>query len=539
MNLALETDRSKEMSSSIRSKARLSALIFLVLAASSVRAETHLIYFGGGGEQAQPANRFDTSFSDIVEAAKVRNWKAEYFVDKNHPSTKNFLAFLKPKIGASPVSEFTPNAAKERLKELRENLGKYKDGDQLFIAVNTHGALLSATAIDARGEDAVLLSTAKEMANLTAELKLLVEEANKEKRRITLDLTNCYSGTLLKLLDQLGEKNEYVCIIAASQPRRLSYFAYDGFYKVLQRDSSKDMEFAFRMNRISPGELNYQPMINTPAGIRAARALSFIKDFAYHPIDEDVAAEDRVCSNPNLQVKNLRRLGQAMAHTTDENLFKLWKSEGEEISKAIDELIDARMKHEENERNFEKLNEESVYGLDLGSCLDKAKNKKFSPELAAHLGVHPDQICGVVHNLNEQTLRDMQSSAAHLQKLLNNPSTPEPIPYELLNPGGKTLTGGYVEQRSRTHAEAKHLLSAYEQSIELAKKQLRNPDFLKAQETIKKDREKLTALQATKAARLRLAQRMMEKERFVYEVLYEHFAHQTKDQPNPCRDFKL
>jgi hypothetical protein len=133
----------------------------------------------------------------------------------------------------------------------------------------------------------------------------------------------------------------------------------------------------------------------------------------------------------------------------------------------------------------------------------------------------------------------MQSSAAHLQKLLNNPSTPEPIPYELLNPGGKTLTGGYVEQRSRTHAEAKHLLSAYEQSIELAKKQLRNPDFLKAQETIKKDREKLTALQATKAARLRLAQRMMEKERFVYEVLYEHFAHQTKDQPNPCRDFKL
>lgn len=56
------------------------------------QGETHLLYFGGGGERSNAKNLFDRNLGTVIQTAAIKNWHAEYLTDPKHPSTKLVLA---------------------------------------------------------------------------------------------------------------------------------------------------------------------------------------------------------------------------------------------------------------------------------------------------------------------------------------------------------------------------------------------------------------------------------------------------------------
>ncbi|MBC7714929.1 MAG: hypothetical protein H7177_16405 [Rhizobacter sp.] len=263
-------------------------------------------FLGGGGEPTGETTIFDGEIKRMGSFINNSDWDSTVSFNGGHSKTEELI---KSKMGkaknAGPFIEKNYNAMMDEMIAKMQS-GELKDGDQLMITIDTHGARRSSGK-DAEKTHRVAMSysEAKELTNLTGahvvdldKLDKIVELAAKKNVKLAVADLSCYSGNLLNI------KNDKVCLISGTGPEQYGYAS--GNYKVAFFSFSpavtfgskfidsfkkgKNLEELFLSARSASVDTPDFPMINSPEGIA-------INDMMYKMITPYLDYNDDTVSN--------------------------------------------------------------------------------------------------------------------------------------------------------------------------------------------------------------------------------------------------
>lgn len=282
-------------------------LNWLTISVGNPAEQKKQFYFmGGGGEPIGETTIFDGEIKRVGSFLKNSDWDATVSFNGGHAKTQELLKSKMVKArDAGPFIEKNYNALMDEVIAKLES-GELKSGDQLMIAIDTHGAIRS-NGKDAEKTHRVALSNseAKELTNLSGastvnldKLDKIVDLASKNNVKLAVADLSCYSGNLLNI------KNDKVCMISASGPEQYSYgsgslnLGFINFSPAITFSAKffdslkmgKNLEDLFLSARSNSGDTPDFPMINTNAGLA-------INDLIYKMITPYLNYNDQKASN--------------------------------------------------------------------------------------------------------------------------------------------------------------------------------------------------------------------------------------------------
>lgn len=250
--------------------------------AYSADPKKQFYFIGGGGEPKGETTIFDGEIKRVGSFINKSNWETTVSFNGGHKKTEDLInSKMSRAKNAGPFIEKNFNALMDEIIQKLEK-GELSEGDQLLIAINTHGARRSIGKDPEKTHHvAMSYSEAKDLNNLsgaqTVDLdkmeKIMNLAAEKNVKLGILDFS-CYSGNLLNL------KNDKVCLVSASGPEQFSYGAGTlnlGFFTLSfpitfgskffdSLKKGKNLEELFLSSRTT-GDTPDFPMINTKEGL--------------------------------------------------------------------------------------------------------------------------------------------------------------------------------------------------------------------------------------------------------------------------------
>lgn len=448
---------------------------------------TNVYYFGGGGERGDDQNQFDLGFTFFKKVSDIKKWDTKFQIDVAHPTTKKELTKL-PATSKKNISEFSSKNFEAQMSKILRDLknGKPKPGDQLLIAIDTHGFYQSKD-----GQN--LIETTDGNAQLTEPLKQLIHAAKNKGVKIGIILANCYSGDIV---EDFGETKD-VCIISASAPGRIATTEFNIFFEKL--GVYDNLEDVFLRTRNNQTFSTTQPSINTPEGFRAARDLDIFRNYKVHQLDFHWAAMDQLCENTPLKLARISELGRTLSNETQRTWFnELNKKVATEFRSGIEDL---KWKFD----NIPPRPSTGTYGVTLADCLSKQTAEQAS-------------LCTAIHSDADAiaTIKKLSSIYKSGQKI-----DPTDTPLVLA---------------STIHKDSREA-DRYLQELE---KKRQSPEVTQAMEEVarKKAEVKNWNLWMRRFAKEAASEKLVSHERRLYDELYRHYTKEEKNS-NACRDFKL
>lgn len=252
-------------------------LLSLLLTSPLSKAENYMLIMGGGGEPQGSKTIFDQSMGILGDKLKQSgNWKYEASFNGGHSETEAIMSSRFP-APQTPRTNFTSDSYKKMIEAYKARilLGEIREGDQLVIMVNTHGAenkpsefglenkvkthKIAVTGGNATGPTNLNNLAGSELVSMD-DLEELVKLTNAKGIKLGLIDLSCHSGHTMAL-----KKNApNTCVITATGPNHFGFAGGnsfgDNFMKHFKKGST--LESAFLNARAASDDAGF-PMIST------------------------------------------------------------------------------------------------------------------------------------------------------------------------------------------------------------------------------------------------------------------------------------
>lgn len=237
-----------------------------------------MVIMGGGGEPQGSKTIFDQSMAILGDNLKQSGkWKYEASFNGGHAETESIMSNRYPP-AQSPRTDFTAENYKKMIEDYKARIlfGEIKEGDQLIIMVNTHGAENAPSTIPGvenktkTHKIAVTGGTSTGPTNLNNlsgsklvsmdDLEELVKLTNDRGIKLGIIDLSCHSGNTMAL-----KKNApNTCIVAATGPKHYGFSGGNSFGDTFMRNfkSGSTLEAAYLNARIQSDDASF-PMIST------------------------------------------------------------------------------------------------------------------------------------------------------------------------------------------------------------------------------------------------------------------------------------
>ncbi len=467
------------------------------------KAPIRFYFFGGGGSRSKAENIFDPGFLELEKLTANRKWEATFQVDTGHPSTQRNLKAL-PAATQEKIFDFSSNSFLNQMTDIRKKIdsGYFSKDQKILVVIATHGSGLNEDGINE-------ISTSDSTKTpLSPSLKNLVEAANRKGIKLGLILDHCYSGDQIKDF----QKSSNVCIVTASESSRMGSTEFDHFFRELS--NAQDLESAFLTSRANMLNSAPQPMINTEAGLKAARDLEIIKNFKFGIADSKDAHANRLCSNNKYKLEKLVKVMSEINEQSQRDWFATWTNSHRDIAEDIKKYFLAN----EQELNQAAEKPQGPHGRDSSECIAKTRN----------LNQGKFGFCFYVFRSLSQELQLVKDQIAILRK-------------ENMQVSPKGSRREEMESKYNIKMPTEGLkIGDLEFELGRLMKFYQDPEFIEADRKMSafRAKQKKWQLEADKAHEKAWGGEMMQNERLMYDALYKHYSKQSPAS-NPCRDFKL
>lgn len=290
----------------------LAPLLAFHLLTTTARADNFMVIMGAGGEEAKPETIFDTGIKNLASYARnSAGLKLEVALNGGHSETSAIIEKEFP--SGTPTSQFRESDFKRLIDQYTKKLerGDIKEGDQLMIYIDTHGAEKDSGTKTHRVSTAE--GTAVNLDNLRGstmvnldDLEPLKKLAARKKVKMAIIDASCHSGNTIALAD------ENTCVISSSGPDHYGYSSFGNAFP-LAMNKGKTLEEVFLEVRRAEYPPSF-PMISTSEGMSIYNELyAQLTPFLYS-FDE---------KNDKLTPYLLRNKSAANACITDSNFKSL------------------------------------------------------------------------------------------------------------------------------------------------------------------------------------------------------------------------
>jgi hypothetical protein len=329
-------------------------------------AADSILILGGGGEPVKSQTQFDDSLTNLGEFLdKSNKWNQSISFNGGHSVTDEILS-TKFK---TPNNAFTAEEYIIQIKALKNKIENSKEGDQVLLFLDTHGAANNGTELTHS------VATNTNLVNLDNLKELTILAKTKKIKLAIIDLS-CHSGNTLKL-EQTD--NNSTCIISGSSPNNFAFSDFSNSF-TKNMNSGKNLEEVFlaaRMEQLSRGI----PQINTPAGKLVQEKQLLIESSLYYDLNDPLTKINKLddymlkvlkansCTifSPNPELIDLINKAEEMSKISNKYLFgskatiedfSLLKSKLNEYSQLQNDLKISYLKFGE----FKKIKESFISG---------------------------------------------------------------------------------------------------------------------------------------------------------------------------------
>ena len=378
-------------------------------------SKKQLYLIGGGGEPKGERTIFDKEVEAFGHFAGQSDWQASVSFNGGHKKTEEIIKKTMPK--AENVGEFSRLNYERVLNDMTNKLltGELKNGDQLMIMINTHGAKKDKYELThyislSGGESRNMQTLAGAPTQTLDRLEDIAKLAAQKGVKLAIIDGSCYSGNTLSINDP------NICIISASGTDHMSYGGGGQAFMARFIDrlkKGKNLEEVFLEAREDGAALPDFPMISTSAGrIINEKIYPLISNY----LDKDSISDDffqRYKLNENLEgqlCKTETNYGevQSLLMNFEEVFKKMNLEKGKEIAMLrgyLKEYRDYQKRYEEslvdllpiqkeirkiletyhssNKKIWESYNEVDFLTTDINKLLFKVDPNAF-PEVVAN-----------------------------------------------------------------------------------------------------------------------------------------------------------
>ena len=475
-------------------------------------------FLGGGGEPKGETTIFDGEIKRVGNFINSYDWDSTVSFNGGHAKTEELIKNKMSKAkNAGPFIEKNYNAMMDEMIYKLES-GELKAGDQLMIAIDTHGAKRSSGK-DAEKTHRVAMSfsEARELTNLSGartvdldKLDKIVELASQKSVKLAVADLSCYSGNLLNI------KNDKVCLISGSGPEQYSYGAgilklgflsfsptstfTSKFFDSLKK--GKNLEDIFLSARIASVDTPDFPMINTSAGVA-------INDLIYKMITPYLDYNDNQVSN----------FGRQYGKTGDGFEERVCK-----INNNHQQLIDLLKQYDSLSAVIDESGRSSNEFQGLRSALEEYRSYQKTYEVLVRGKFEA-----------EKEIKDMFEKQFPNDKK----SWSDYAPLDLLTIDFDVQIKHYQELVDRDkNNNNKYIAAMWDSTLAQLKKQKEITIYVKENLSVSA-KSKLKAQEdayAKSGVTRDLASKVSQEAKKVFSILYKSMK---KPEKNPCRDFVL
>lgn len=319
----------------------MSKIIFTTIFIISLPAYSanYLGFMGAGGEPKSEAKTiFDTDLKPLSKFIHKSDWETKIAFNGGHKKTEKTLKkeFADKNI---PVTSFTNEDYEKMISNYENKIlnNEIKEGDQLLLVIDTHGAAASPLdkthLISTSGEAITNLETLGASTVSMDRLEKLVQIANKKNIKLAIVDLSCHSGNSLKLA------NNKTCVISSTGPNHYGYggwnsFSEHFFNKLKKNQSLEDLFLESLKVSTDPAF----PMISSPVGLE-------LNDLIYDKITPLLYSYNEGISKLSNYIHSKIKEEKSCELEGFEDLKKL----AEEVASITNENF--------NERDFKKFNE--------------------------------------------------------------------------------------------------------------------------------------------------------------------------------------
>jgi hypothetical protein len=473
--------------------------LFFSLSLHSAESKNHLIVLGGGGEPKKESTLFDYSISLLGDFYQENNWKSTMVTfNGGHKTTEEILKKFK-----SPNKPFTEESFLKVIEQYSQKIknGEISTGEQIIIFIAAHGSeknknelTHSIATTGKKIEDYDHLSGSS-LVGLD-QLRKLTELANHKKIKTAIIDLSCHSGNTLALA------NKRTCVISSTGPNHYGYSSLNDWLFVnrfsFKMRKGRNLEDIFLEARNRSTDASY-PMISTPEN-------QAILKLAYHKLGPYMYSFDPDANK--LSPYLLSNLTPEASCKRDDAFS--------EINKTIDKI--------------EKLNtlHGALFNLDLTyKKIDFEELKKTITEYKQ------------LQDLMILKLKEMNTPL--LQKKEKIVVKEGDIKLEIEQSWGEMLTSDYEKWIKKSQGkinknvevkENKLLVKLYQMAKLKTEKIKEKVDLHKINETMK-------FFEKNSAYTKKLALKIAEQEKTLYDALYKEQRKSNGNKTNACKDFIL
>lgn len=372
-------------------------LLYFILLSSAIQAwaKKEILIIGGGGEPAGETTIFDDSVRNLGKLSKSAGWTPTVVFNGGHRQSEG----IAKDVGGSKTYSGTLANIDKQLALLKQKIqnGTLKKGDQLMIAVNTHGA-------DKRGNELTHSVAAKDGLFNVDRLKEVRDLAEKKGVQLAILDNSCYSGYTIKL------GTDKTCVMSAASTN----VGYSNAASMLTWNmrpglNLEEVFFGARLSKqgISPGT----PQISTPAGLKTFQATQFLYQSMLERYSLNLHLKNSTQDNCNLKSKDYLKLTKELKEIEKHQFTLVRDLVGMSDAAEARQELESAIKNYEIQRNKARALFEEKTKLNPSLCL----------ELAASSGSNRKKVCATLERFGDAYDR-VQS---RLKKSGNAPLSPQ------------------------------------------------------------------------------------------------------------------
>lgn len=481
-----------------------------------------MLFIGGGGEGDNPENQFDNSLEAAVLMAQTNNWHVNAVYNFQHPSSAKKMRELggsKQFTGKELSLQQVRRDLRALIRELEDPNSKWQRGDQLLVAIATHGTLDAEQNLVLR-----LGASRNDVGSISAELKTLVRLAPAKGVKLGLLLGSCYSGNGTAELGLDDTALDKVCVAETSTRGRLSYGnSADSLTANVQK--APDLETAFLSYRESPvfSTVPFFPQISTRAGRHALAETRSIDQYLYDSEDGSRVRSLPTCNNLNSPMfgSDLATLYLNRALRTERQQF--WqtafaKAKAVTTGQLPPEIEALNQRKSELDALNDELRPLMPFGLDAQECTARPMESSYLAAMTSRELVSQNPTKAKRIFCDNFFVLFNRDGWKELEKQLPNTIRGETDPAKR-----RELSDKLSEIRALiTQGDKVAQIQTYKDLVDKTK--ARFPSKLV---------DRLMEIEQRDPAP------MVQTERKIWRELYDSYGKTHPRAPNPCRDFKI
>lgn len=257
-------------------------------------AKKEMLILGGGGEPAGNTTIFDKTLQTLGEFSLQSGWNPSVVFNGGHQQTEKIARI----VGGKETQQATTANLNKKIQEMRARIqrGEFKKGDQVMVAMATHGY----PAAPPKVSHSVSSRDGQFDMDQLIELRKAAEKAG--VKLAILDYS-CHSGNSLRLA------SDKTCVISAASTN-IGYINA-GEQISAKMKSGLNLEQVFINARKSPKALSPgTPQISTEAGLKAYELTAYLSSSMKErsSLDKALKGKEEVCGRTSLAHFRLARL---------------------------------------------------------------------------------------------------------------------------------------------------------------------------------------------------------------------------------------